>query len=76
MLFGIGGSSEEVNDYIQNFIQMDSFGPIYNGYQYTGGLGGFMNTPYFSQPEPMNFNSVPGNHYNIHGLNYGFNGFN
>jgi CCR4-NOT transcription complex subunit 7/8 len=71
-LYGIGGSVEEYNDYLQNFINIENNYPVmFNGYPYNQ-LGSLMNGSYFSQPDP--FNNMP-NHNNYHFVNFVYNNF-
>ena len=73
MLYGIGGSSEEVNDYIQNYINIENYPLIFNGY-HLNNMGSSINNSYFSQTDAL-FNNLANNHYNYHPYNLVYNNY-
>jgi len=74
MLYGIGGSGEEFNDYLQNFINIENYPLMFNGGYHLNNLGSLMNGgQYYSQSDQL-FNNIPNNHYNFH-FNLVYNNF-
>jgi len=74
MLYGIGGSGEEFNDYLQNFINIENYPMMFNGY-HVNNLGSLMNGgSYYSQADAL-FNNNPNNHYNMLHFNMVYNNF-
>ena len=73
MLYGIGGSNEEINDYIQNYINIENYPLVFNGYQLNN-MGSLINNSYFSQTDAL-FNSLANNPYNYHPYNLVYNNY-